>query len=394
MNSLKKPGRNALATGALLLCSSLLLALLIHKMAPDRTPWTFVVDVPQTPVRGSLEPQAAVLTPPHEDHFVHGASLVATPTGLLAFWYRAKYEGAADGQLISSSYDGSRWSPTTVVTNSRTVSRDIGLTVKSVANPVPFRRSPTEIWLFFSVSRLSGWATSEILLMRSRDNGLTWGPAERLYASPFLNMSHLTKSPPVLLSGGRIGLPAYQEMNRKFPVMLVLNENGRVVDRRRMGNGGKVGYQPSIVVTGPTTAVAFIRRLRSSSPKTVRVSRTSDGGQTWSLPEATNLPNPGGALSAIRYDDGHIMLAFNDDPNVEHDISLAISDLKGKEWKTLGAIVRVNESDDDLVMYPYLIESQPGQFDVVYSRVVKTINHIRVSSAWVQNHLQTPTAQK
>ena len=81
-------------------------------------------------------------------------------------------------------------------------------------------------------------------------------------------------------------------------------------------------------------------------------------------------------------------------PNVEHDISLAISDLQGKEWKTLGALVRINESDDDLVMYPYLIESQPGQFDVVYSRVVKTINHIRVSSAWVQNHLQTPSAEK
>ena len=76
------------------------------------------------------------------------------------------------------SYDGSRWSPTTVVTNSSTVSRDIGLTVKSVANPVPFRRSPTEIWLFFSASRLSGWATSEILLMRSHDNGLSWGPAK------------------------------------------------------------------------------------------------------------------------------------------------------------------------------------------------------------------------
>ena len=30
-------------------------------------------------------------------------------------------------ELISSAYDGSHWSPTTVVTNSRTVSRDIGL---------------------------------------------------------------------------------------------------------------------------------------------------------------------------------------------------------------------------------------------------------------------------
>ena len=45
-------------------------------------------------------------------------------------------------------------------------------------------------------------------------------------------------------------------------------------------------------------------------------------------------------------------------------------------------------------MYPYLIESQPGQFDLVYSRVTKSINHIRVSSAWVQNNLQTHSAEK
>ena len=386
---------NAIATWAMMLCSSLLLALLAHKMSPANTPWTFVLDVPQTPVRGPLETQTEVLTPPHEDHFVHGASVVATPTGLLAFWYRAKYEGAADGEVISSAYDGTHWSPTTVVTNSGTVSRDIGLTIKSVANPVPFRRSPDEIWLFFSVSRLSGWATSEILLMRSRDNGLTWGPAERLYASPFLNISHLTKSSPVLLSGGRIGLPAYEQINRKFPVMLVLNESGRIVDRRRIGNGGEVGYQPSIVVTGRTTAIALIRRLRNSSLKKVLVSRTSDGGQTWSIPVPTNLPNPCGALSAIRYDDGHILLAFNDDPEVEHDVSLAISDLQGKEWQRLGALVRVTSpTDKELVMYPYLIESQSGQFDLVYSRITKSINHIRVSSAWVQNNLQTHSAEK
>lgn len=378
----------------MLLCSSLLLALLVYKMAPADTPWTFVIDVPKTPVRGSLELQTEVLTPPHEDYFVHGASVVATSAGLLAFWYRAKYEGAVGGELISSAYDGSHWSLTKVVTNSGTVSRDIGLTIKSVANPVPFRRSANEIWLFFSASRLSGWATSEILLMRSHDNGLTWGPAERLYASPFLNMSHLTKSPPVLLSGGRIGLPAYAEMNLAFPVLLVLDERGRIVDRRRMGNGGKVGFQPSIVVTGPTTAVALIRRLKSSSPKRVLVSRTSDGGRTWSIPAPTNLPNPGGALSAIRYDDGHILLAFNDDPEVEHDISLAMSDLQGNEWQRLGAIVRVNNPTDELLMYPYLIESQPGQFDVVYSRVTKSIHHVRVSSAWVQNQLQTNSAEK
>ena len=388
-----KPDSKTLATWAMSVCSVVLISALIHKMAPRGEPWTFVVEIPQTPIRGDLELRSEVITPPHEPDFVHGASVVATPKGLLAFWYRARYEGAANAELVSSSFDGSRWSPTSVATNSDHVSRDVGLTIKSLANPVPFRRSDNEIWLFFSASRLSGWATCEVMLMRSHDNGLTWGPAERLYASPFLNISHLTKSPPVLLSGGRIGLPAYQELNRKFPVMLVLNENGRVVDRRRMGHGGTVGYQPSIVVTGQTTAVAFVRRLKSSFPQKILVSRTSDGGQTWSRPAPIDLPNPGGPISAIRYDDSRILLAFNDDPGTERDIKLAFSDLEGRNPQRIGTVAHVDDAvPEDAVMYPYLISSQPGQFDVVFSRPAKAIDHVRISSAWVQHNLQTQSA--
>ncbi len=87
---------------------------------PDE-PWTFVVDVPQAPIRGDLELRSEVITPPHEKDFVHGPSLIATPTGLLAFWYRAVYEGAANAELVPSQFDGSHWSPTSVVTNSKTV---------------------------------------------------------------------------------------------------------------------------------------------------------------------------------------------------------------------------------------------------------------------------------
>jgi predicted neuraminidase len=363
-------------------------------MSP-REPWTFVVDVPQAPVRGDLELRSEVISPPHETDFVHGASLIATPTGLLAFWYRAIYEGAANAELVSSQFDGTHWSPTSVVTNSKTVTHDVGLTIKSVANPVPFRRSANEIWLFFAASRLSGWATCEIMLMRSHDNGQTWGPAERLYASPFLNMSHLTKSVPIRLSGGRIALPAYHEMNRKYPVMLVLNQDGRVIDRRRMGNGGKVGYQPSIVVTGPTTAIAFVRRLKSSRPQRILISRTSDAGRTWSRPAPTDLPNPGGPISAIRYDSTRILLAFNDDPELESNVSLAFSNLDGTSLRRIGVVARMNDAvPKDAVMYPYLIESQPGQFDVVYSRPAKAIDHVRISSAWLQQNSQTHAAQK
>jgi predicted neuraminidase len=388
-------GTKALGFWTILLLSSVLIALTAYRMAGAGEPWTFVVDVPQAPIRGDVQLRKEVISPPGETNFVHGPSLIAVENGLIAFWYRAVYEGAANAQLVSSRFNGTRWSPTNVVTDSATVSRDIGLTIKSLANPVPFRRSANEIWLFFAASRLSGWATCEILLMRSHDNGATWGPAERLYASPFLNMSQLTKSVPVRLSGGRIGLPAYYEMNRKYPVLLVLNADGRVIDRRRMGPGGKVGYQPTIVATGPTTAVAFVRRLKSSRPFRILVSRTSDAGLTWTKPAPIDLPNPGGPIDALRYDNSRILLAFNDDPSVERNIRFAFTNLEAGDIRRIGTVAEMqNDLPADGVMYPYLIESEPGQFDVVYSRPLKSITHVRISSAWIEHSLQTATAQK
>lgn len=381
---------------AMLLCSTALMVLLFHKMAPRSEPWTFAVSVPQQPVRGSLELTSEVITPKDESEFVHGASSVAMPNGgLQAFWYRAPYEGANDAELVSARFDGKQWSPTSVVTTSARVSHDLAITVKSLANPVPFRRSDKEIWLFFATSRLSGWATCEIGLMRSSDNGVTWGPAERIYATPFFNMSHLTKSTPFLFSDGRIGLPVYQEMNRKFPVLLVLDADGKVIDRRRIGKAGKIGYQPMIVATGPSTAIAFVRPLKSRHPREILISRTTDGGQTWTPVEPTNLPNPGGPISALRYDKSHILMAFNDDPVTESNITLALSDLEGKTFQRLGVVARMDVDDEKhTVAYPFLIQSAPGQFDVMYSRPMKTINHVRVSSAWIEHGLQQGTAHQ
>lgn len=388
---------NTLATWAAFGCSIVLAALLLYKMANRVEPWTFVVEVPQAPVRGDLEIRAETITPPDEKDFVHGPSLIQTPTGLLAFWYRAVYEGAANAEIVSARFDGNRWSPTAVVKNSNTVTRDIGLTVKSLANPVAFRRSENEIWLFFAASRLSGWATCEIILVRSTDNGQTWGPAQRLYASPFLNMSHLTKSLPLRLSGDRIALPAYHEMNRKYPIMLVLDRNGRVIDKLRMGNGGIVGYQPAIVATGPTTAIAFVRRLNSFRPQRILITRTADAGRTWTPPTPIDLPNPGGPISAIRYDDTRILLAFNDDPDRESNVKLAFSNLDGTSFRRIGTLAQKNDRvEGDAVAYPFLLESEPGQFDVVFSRPPPqhVIDHVRVSSAWIEHNLETSAAQK
>jgi len=394
---LTKIAANTYATWAIVCCSAVLAVLLVHAMGHRVEPWTFIVDVPKPPVRGDLQLTREAITAPGEPDFVHGPSIIQTPTGLLAFWYRAVYEGANNAELVSARFNGSKWSPSKVVTNSNTVSRQAGIRIKSLANPVPFRHSSNEIWLFFAASRLSGWATCEIMLMRSVDNGETWGPPKRLYVSPFLNISHLTKTLPVRLSGNRIALPAYHEMGAKYPVMLVLDENGRVIDKRRMGNGGEVGFQPAIVPTGPTTAIAFVRRLKSSPSHHILITRTTDAGLTWTPAEPTVLPNPSGPIAAIRYDETRILLAFNDDPLTERNIEVAFSNLDGTHLRRIGTVAQKDERiPSDSVAYPFMIESEPGQYDVVFSRPnsKRAIDHVRFSSAWVAHKSEISAAQK
>ncbi|HML29597.1 MAG TPA: hypothetical protein PKE16_12310 [Hyphomicrobium sp.] len=106
-------------------------------MSPRTEPWTFAVTVPAQPVVGPLEPSREVISPKGENEFVHGASVVAMPNGLMAFWYRAKYEGANNAELVSSHFDGKQWAPTHIVTTSAEVSRDFAFRVKSLANSLP-----------------------------------------------------------------------------------------------------------------------------------------------------------------------------------------------------------------------------------------------------------------
>jgi predicted neuraminidase len=358
-------------------------------------PWAFVDRVPEALPDGSPVIQKLTVNTPNDEKFAHAASLITVRNGLRAFWYHATYEGAADARLDTSTLNGTNWSPSETLVTSADLSREIGVSIKSLANPVPFRHPNGELWLFFCVSRLSGWATSEILLKRSTDDGKTWKPAERLYASPFVNISHMTKTPPVLMSGNRIGVPSYFEMKIKYPVLLVLNEDGRVIDRRRMGGGGFSAIQPSIVVTGKRTAVALMRRLKTSTLHRVLVSRTTDGGDTWSAPIPTNLPNPGGAVSAIRYDANRLLIAYNDNPLEEMQVALAVSDLSGAKWKKIGEPVPENRLVlYDRVAYPYLIQSAPGKYDLVYSRLFgKLIGYAGISGAWIAERLEPRTAR-
>ena len=387
---------------ALVALSFTMIIAVFVKMIPTSNTWSFVDQVQGEDNSTSAIFKTLTINPQGDQRFMHAASIVPTHEGVLAVWYSGTYEGSRDAEITSSRFDGNNWSGTSAIANSDSLEDEIGLHVKSVANPVAFRHQNGELWLAFAVSRLSGWATCEILLKRSHDNGRTWSPATRLYASPFANISHLSKSPPVQMTGGLLGLPVYHEFLAKYPVFLVIDGKGRVVDKRRMGEGGYVGFQPTIVTKSETSAVAFFRRLRNNAPS-IMMTKTEDAGQTWSTAVATNLPNPGGAVSAVRFESNRILLAFNDDPKLENNITLAVSDFEGVSWRRIGIVAdeATEKSEKYKLTYPYILETQPGIFDLVFTRspkakynhpkfkdeVERAIRHVRLSNEWIHTQV-------
>lgn len=379
-----------------------LITLVFLKMAPTSNTWSFTSNFQSRATATQPIFETLNVNPQGDKRFMHAASVVPIAEGIMAVWYSGTYEGSRDAEIISARFDGKNWQGKNVIANSDSLEDEIGLHVKSVANPVIFRHQNGELWLAFAASRLSGWATCEILLKRSQDNGNTWSPATRLYASPFANISHLSKSPPVHMTGGLIGLPIYHEFLAKYPVFLVIDAAGRVVDKRRMGEGGYVGFQPTIVTKSERSAVAFFRRLRDNAPS-VMMTKTDDAGQTWSSAVATNLPNPGGAVSAVRFEKNQILLAFNDDPKLENNITLAVSDFDGMSWRRIGIVAdeASEKSEKYKLTYPYILETQPGLFDLVFTKspkrrynqpnlkneVERAIRHVRLNNEWIHSQL-------
>ena len=166
---------------------------------------------------------------------VHAASLIAIKDGgIRAFWFAGSREGAADVSIYSSTFDAksSSWSAPTIVVDRVSAEKSLSRYIAKLGNPVPARMADGRLQLFFVTVSVGGWAGSSISSMISDDEGVTWGAPQRLISSPLINLSTLVKSPAILFTDGRLGLPAYHEWIGRFGEFLRIDA-GQVIDKRR-----------------------------------------------------------------------------------------------------------------------------------------------------------------
>jgi hypothetical protein len=227
--------------------------------------------------------------------------------------------------------------------------------------------------VYATVVSVGGWAMASVADVQMGDNGPV--SARKLNLSPFLNRSHLVKSPMVGYADGSHALPAYFEMGGTHGTLVRFGPEGRVRDTRRIAGPAKM-IQPMIVPLDQSRAVAFLRDFDRSDR--VWVSRTEDGGQSWSVAEKTEMANPSAPVAAVGLGDGRILMVANDVEGAG-DLRLLASDDEGASWRVLTAL----EPDAAAARYP-MLRRVGDEFLLTYSYDTKRgIRAVAFNAAWV-----------
>ncbi len=316
------------------------------------------------------------------DAITHVASAVELPDGrLAAFWYEGTAEAVPDVRIRMAVSTGDGWGEPVDVADAATTAADQRRFIRFVGNPVAWRHPDGGYWLFYASSSIGGWSMVQLNVMRSED-GLRWGPSRRLVTAPFLNMTASVKATPLAMADGRIALPVYTEFLGMFPELLLVDADGTVVNKTRMGGGGREAIQPALAAVDGRHAVALLRNM-SSRPFLWRT-ETFDGGASFSPLEQTAVPNPGSPAATVTLADGRVLTAGNFEGTGAALLSLAILDADGE----LAGIETLldGRAEGRWYRYPYLLADSGGQLHLFVTEYFagstrRAIRHLTVDPA-------------
>ena len=330
---------------------------------------------------------------------LHSATSVVLNNGnLLAMWYGGTREGHTDVKIYSSTFNQKTqsWSASKAILDRYQVSKDLNRYIKKIGNPVLVRHPQGPLVLVYVSVSLAGWASSQINMMVSYDDGQSWHRSKHLVTSPFINISTLVKNGAVVYQDGTIGITAYHELIGEFSEVIRVNLNGEVINKYRISSGDET-IQPTIAVHDKKNAVAYMRDTSKDIQK-VRRSVTNDGGKTWSPYESTMLDNPNSSVFAFMGSNDRSWLILNnavkhiedDRDNGSHhsrgNLALAVSTDEGLNWRIVHYFEKENTSADQepKYSYPWITVGDNGDYHLFYTWNRKIIKHIHFNQAWLE----------
>lgn len=314
----------------------------------------------------------------------HAPALIETEDGgLLCAWFAGSFEGSGDISIAISKLDPETqlWSEAVVVSKGED---------RSEQNPAFFRAPNGEIWLIYTsqLSRQEGkdnmQFTSIIMVQKSTDEGQNWGEPEVLFS----NQGTFSRQAIQILSNGRWLFSTWlcedspEGLTNDPTEFQISDDEGKTWRPVRMPDSN--GRVHANVIEGESGhLVAF---MRSRFADHVYKSESFDFGDSWSVPEATVLPNNNASVSAIKLQSGEIALAYNLNaaqnaefgkvawPGLRNPVAVSVTEDFGKTWPigrvfepAEGYIGIENKTNNSQHEYPTLYQDSKGMLHLVYA---------------------------
>ncbi|MBW9114313.1 exo-alpha-sialidase [Rhizobium cauense] len=236
----------------------------------------------------------------------HAANLAFLPDGTLTcVWFGGTMEGMGDISVYMSRLaPGAKvWSQPEKMSDDPT---------KSEQNPLIFSAPDGKVWLLYT-SQTSGNQDGSIVKCRiSADGGKTFGEVRVLCDIP----GTFVRQPITVNDHGAwllpifrcVGLPGERWTGDVDTAgVLISRDEGKSWSLTEVPNSVGAVHMNIVSIEGDEL-VAFYRNRFSES---VLSSRSSDGGEHWSAPQAIDLPNNNSSIQATRLKNGVVAMVYN-----------------------------------------------------------------------------------
>lgn len=295
----------------------------------------------------------------------HASTLAETPRGLVAAWFGGTREKHPDVGIWVSHLQNAAWTaPAEVATGVQADGKRF-----PCWNPVLYQIPGGDLLLFYKVgpSPSEWWG----MLKRSPDGGKTWSAAERL---PEGILGPIKNKPVLVVPDALLCPSSSEDQNWRVHFERTRDWGKTWTKTKPVNDGVKDGaIQPAILFHPGGRLQAL---CRTDDLGFVSETWSSDGGETWSPPTLTTLPNPNSGIDAVTLRDGRHVLIYNPTPakgpnaGARTPLVAAVSS-DGKNWQSVATL----ESEPGEFSYPAVIQTADGRVHVTYTWKRQRIRH-------------------
>jgi len=308
----------------------------------------------------------------------HCSTLTVLPDGsLLTAWFAGAYETAPDVAILAARRrpGDERWSEPWIIA---------AVPGHSLGQPLFLVRLSGELWLFFDVIMGRDWTSAQPFLQRSSDEGQTWDKPVQLRDDP----GFMFRSRPILLPG-RIIVPVYSEKNWQSR-MMISDDEGKSWRLTALMETPQGNIHPTAVLRADGSLLAYLRTgCRGSGAQgylktdhkagVIWRSESFDGGDTWTDPTPTTIPNPNAGIDLLKLHSGALLLAFNNSDSKRTPLCVALAG-EDERWRWL----RTLEDGPFEFSYPTVAQTADSVIHMVYTYRREHIHYASFTEGWLR----------